>query len=314
MSVTEAGAGPASGSTDTSFFGHPRGLAVLFFAEMWERFSYYGMRALLVLYLTQHFLFSDERAQGLYAAYTSLVYLMPVAGGFIADRYLGHRKAVTIGAVLLALGHFGMAFEGSGSRQYLETDEARYEVISEGRGDQRQLFLQDETDRRAMAFTASGVQVEASAVRGAELIPIGSFTIDTAQQELYVQILYVSLSLIIVGVGFLKANISTIVGALYDRADPRRDRGFTIFYMGINLGSLTATILCGWLGISYGWKYGFGLAGFGMLAGLITFVAGRSWLEGKADPPDPDALKRPVAGPVNLEAALWIAGLIALFP
>ena len=104
-------------STDRSFFGHPKGLAVLFFAEMWERFSFYGMRALLVLYLTQHFLFGDEEAQGLYAAYASLVYLAPVLGGLIADKYLGSRKAVTIGALLLVLGHFGMAFEGSGSKQ-----------------------------------------------------------------------------------------------------------------------------------------------------------------------------------------------------
>jgi POT family proton-dependent oligopeptide transporter len=116
-------------SSDRSFFGHPKGLAVLFFAEMWERFSYYGMRALLVLYLTQHFLFADEEAQGLYAAYASLVYLMPVLGGFIADRYLGSRKAVTIGAILLVCGHFGMAFEGSGSRQYVDFGGQSYEVL-----------------------------------------------------------------------------------------------------------------------------------------------------------------------------------------
>ena len=315
MSEAHTPSGAAvTGSKDTSFFGHPRGLAVLFVAEMWERFSYYGMRALLILYLTQHFLFSDEKAAGLYAAYASLVYLMPVAGGFIADKYLGPRKAVTIGAILLSLGHFGMAFEGDGSTQYLEYEGGRIEIVSEGRGDERVLFAESAGERRALSFSAEEAQLEAGDEAAAEFIPTGAYDIETVQQPLYVQILFLSLSLIIVGVGFLKANIATIVGALYDHGDPRRDRGFTIFYMGINLGSLMATILCGWLGIAYGWKYGFGLAGFGMLAGLITFLAGQSWLEGRADPPNEAALKKPVTGPISLEALIWIGGLLALLP
>ncbi|MFN3465951.1 MAG: hypothetical protein ACK4X1_17930, partial [Terricaulis sp.] len=124
----------AGASGEATFLGHPRGLVTLFFTEMWERFSFYGMRALLVIYLTQHFLFSQNDAQGLYAAYAALVYLIPVIGGVIADRFLGARKAVTIGAALLVLGHFGMAFEGSGSRQYLEAGGQSYLVSAEGRG------------------------------------------------------------------------------------------------------------------------------------------------------------------------------------
>ena len=120
-------------ATGREFLGHPRGLVILFFTEMWERFSYYGMRALLVLYLTQHWLMADAEAQGLYAAYAALVYLMPVAGGLIADRLLGARKAVTIGALLLVAGHFAMAFEGSGGRQFLDVNGRQYAIEAEGR-------------------------------------------------------------------------------------------------------------------------------------------------------------------------------------
>jgi POT family proton-dependent oligopeptide transporter len=303
-------------STDTSFFGHPKGLAVLFFAEMWERFSFYGMRALLVLYLTQHFLFGDEEAQGLYAAYASLVYLMPVLGGLIADRYLGSRKAVTIGAVLLVLGHFGMAFEGSGSKQYVDVAGSSYEVITEGRGEDRKLFLTGPTGERApLNFSGEGMTVENGAAIGLPAaVPTGGFQTRVEQDPLYVQILFLSLSLIIVGVGFLKANISTIVGALYAPDDPRRDRGFTIFYMGINLGSVLATLGCGYLGIRYGWAYGFGLAGFGMLLGLVTFLAGQKHLLGKAEPPRPEVLKQRSFMGVNYEWTIYVFGLIMLLP
>jgi POT family proton-dependent oligopeptide transporter len=303
-------------STDTTFFGHPRGLAVLFFAEMWERFSFYGMRALLVLYLTQHFLFSDNEAQGLYAAYASLVYLMPVLGGLIADKYLGSRKAVTIGALLLVLGHFGMAFEGSGSKQYVDVAGSSYEIVTEGRGDDRKLFIATPEGARApLNFSSEAMTVENSASVGLPAaVPTGSFQTRTVQDPLYVQILFLSLSLIIVGVGFLKANISTIVGALYAPDDPRRDRGFTIFYMGINLGSVMATLGCGYLGIRYGWAYGFGLAGFGMLFGLITFLAGQKHLLGKAEPPRPEVLRKRSAIGVSIETAIYIGGLLMLLP
>ena len=212
-------------------FGHPKGLFVLFLAEMWERFSYYGMRALLIFYLVQHWLFSDAEASVIYGAYTALVYITPVVGGYLADRYLGQRKAVLFGAILLTLGHFFMAFEGDG-----------------GQGD-----------------------------------PV-------------INIFWLALALIIVGSGFLKANISVIVGQLYPRTDIRRDAGYTIFYMGINVGAATASIICGYLGQTYGWQYGFGLAGFGMLIGLIFFVLGKPLLRGRGEPKNPAVLKEKFAG------------------
>ena len=136
-----------------TFLGHPRGLVILFFTEMWERFSYYGMRALLVLYLTQHFLFGPAEAQGIYAAYAALVYLMPVLGGLIADRYLGSRKAVIIGAVLLVLGHFTMAFEGTGGRERLTIGDTTYELQVEGRDQNRRIFAVNGDERVQVAIS-----------------------------------------------------------------------------------------------------------------------------------------------------------------
>ncbi len=205
-----------------TIMGHPRGLFVLFFAEMWERFSYYGMRALLIFYLTQHWLFSDEKSGVIYGAYTALVYITPVLGGYLADRYIGQRKAVLYGAVLLTFGHFLMGFEGTG---------------------------------------------------GQDSATIGMF--------------WLALSFIIVGSGFLKANISVIVGQLYPRTDVRRDGAYTIFYMGINLGAAIGSLLCGYLGQTYGWSWGFGAAGVGMLLGLIVFVWGKPLLMGKGEAPKP---------------------------
>ncbi|NRB71146.1 MAG: MFS transporter [Xanthomonadales bacterium] len=205
--------------------GHPKGLFVLFLAEMWERFSYYGMRALLIFYLVQHWLFSDSEASIIYGAYTALVYITPVVGGYLADRYLGQRKAVLFGAILLTFGHFFMAFEGGGG-----------------------------------------------------------------QADPMINVFWLALALIIVGSGFLKANISVIVGQLYARTDMRRDPAYTIFYMGINVGAATASIICGYLGQTYGWKYGFGLAGLGMLIGLVFFILGKPLLLGKGEPKDPSKL------------------------
>jgi POT family proton-dependent oligopeptide transporter len=305
----------AQGEGDRAFFGHPKGLAVLFFTEMWERFSFYGMRAMLTLYLVQHFLIGPREAQGIYAAYGSLVYLMPVLGGFIADRYLGSRKAVTIGAILLVLGHFGMAFEGSGSRQYVSFDDQRYEVVANGRGEDRTLdLITPAGDRTRVEFSAEGINIaDGAAVGLPTLVPTADYTQEVEQEAFYTQVLFLSLALIIVGVGFLKANISTIVGAIYAKTDPRRDQGFTIFYMGINLGSLLSTALCTWLGFTYGWRYGFGLAGVGMLAGLATFLWGQKHLLGKAEPPDPAKLGRKVGG-VSLEGLIYILGLLAVIP
>jgi len=244
-STSDAAAG---GREHGELLGHPKGLFVLFFAEMWERFSYYGMRALLIFYLTQHWLFSDSKASIIYGAYTSLVYITPVLGGYLADRWLGQRKAVLFGAVLLAIGHTLMAFEGSG---------------------------------------------------GHEINPM-------------INVFWLALSFIIVGSGFLKANISVIVGQLYPRTDARRDGAYTIFYMGINVGAALGSILCGLIGQVYGWKYGFGLAGIGMLAGLVVFIWGKPLLLGRGEAPDPVRLTKPVAAVLKLEWLLYIIGLAAV--
>jgi len=298
-----------------TILGHPRGLVILFFTEMWERFSYYGMRGLLIVYLTQHFLFSDEKSSLLYGAYTALVYVMTIVGGSLADHYLGARKAVTFGAILLTLGHFGMTFEGQGSKQLLHYNESQYQVTLDGRGgDARQLLVSDQ-GRSYVNFTETSMQIaEPEAVGLPATIDRNQFTMTVETEQVYLDILYFSLALIIAGVGFLKANISTIVGSLYGFGDARRDSGFTIFYMGINLGAFLSSIFCGYLGIVYGWKYGFGLAGIGMLAGLMIFLSCQSWLEGKAEPPSAEKLKQKVFLFINVEWLCYLigAGIVAI--
>ncbi len=242
------GGGVILASPKPEVLGHPKGLYMLFFAEMWERFSYYGMRALLIFYLTQHWLFSDEDASITYGAYTALVYIAPVLGGYLADRYLGQRKAVLFGAVLLTIGHFLMAFEGD---------------------------------------PASGAT------------------------NPMINIFWAALAFIIVGSGFLKANISVIVGQLYPRTDIRRDGAYTIFYMGINVGAAVGTIIAGYLGQTYGWAYGFGAAGIGMLLGLIVFVLFKPLLLGKGESTAPEKLARVVMG-LRFEWLLYIIGVASV--
>ena len=277
---------------------------------MWERFSYYGMRGLLIVYLTQHFLFSDERSAVLYGAYTALVYVMTIIGGSLADKYLGSRKAVTFGAILLVLGHFGMAFEGNGSRQVLEYGDTTYEVQLDARGgDARQLLVSGDT-KSYITFSETEMFIEDGAAFGLEnVVPREDITLKVVTEEFYLNVLYFSLALIIAGVGFLKANISTIVGALYGFGDTRRDSGFTIFYMGINLGAFLSSITCGILGITYGWKYGFGLAGIGMAMGLFVFLRYQHWLEGKAEPPSMEVLKEKVFLFIDREIMCYLIGL-----
>jgi POT family proton-dependent oligopeptide transporter len=210
----------------TTKLSHPRGLYTLFFTEMWERFSYYGMRALLVLYLTSEITkngFGLDRANALeiYALFTGLVYLTPIIGGYFADKILGQRKAIYIGALLMALGQFGLAAS----------------VSSADVATSREFFLN------------------------------------------------IGLGLLILGNGFFKPNISTIVGALYNEGDPRKDSAFTIFYMGINLGAFFAPLVCGTLGEQIGWQYGFGAAGVGMLLGTAWFYFQSYTLEGAGFPP-----------------------------
>ncbi|MFT9099944.1 MAG: oligopeptide:H+ symporter [Zymomonas mobilis subsp. pomaceae] len=232
--------------SEKTFIGHPAGLFLLFFTEMWERFSFYGMRALLIFYLTKHFLFSDDKSYAIYASYASLVYITPVIGGFIADKLLGGRKAVLYGAILITIGHFLMGFEGP----------------KEG-------------------------------------------------SALAVNCFYIALAFIIVGTGFLKGNISAIVGSLYDYQDLRRDAAFTIFYMGINLGGALGPLACGYIGEKYGWRYGFGLAGIGMAIGLIIFIVCRPLLKGKGEAPSSVLLRQRIFG-ISREYWIYILGLAAI--
>ena len=186
---------------DRQLFGHPRGLGLLFFVEMWERFSYYGMRSLLILYLVHSLHWGVAHAAKVYGTYTSLVYLTPLVGGYVADRFIGTRRSLVIGGIVIALGHFLLAF--------------------------------------ASMSTFFG-----------------------------------GLACIIIGTGFFKPNVSTMVGQIYRPGDSRRDSGFTIFYMGINLGAALAPFVCGWLAQEAGWHYGFAAAGVGMVIGLITYLWG----------------------------------------
>ena len=303
---------------EKTILGHPRGLFILFFAEMWERFSYYGMRGLLIIYLTQHFLFSDEKSSVIYGAYTALVYVMTIIGGTLADRYLGARKAVTFGAILLVLGHFGMAFEGNGSKEVMTVNGEEYQLTLTGRGsgkDVHQIVVAPDGASSRISFSedkSSIIVADPSTVGLPASIDRAASPTKIVTEEKYLNILYLSLALIIAGVGYLKANISTIVGSLYGVGDVRRDSGFTIFYMGINLGAFMASIACGYLGIAYGWKYGFGLAGIGMLFGLLIFIIFQPWLEGKAEPPNPARLKEKILGPINVELACYLAGLVII--
>ena len=206
--------------------GHPKGLYVLFMAEMWERFCYYGMRGLLVLYLTKALLKGDTEAFAIYGAYTALVYAAPVLGGKIADNLIGYRNAVVLGGILMAIGEFLIL----GGNDFW---------------------------------------------------------------------LYSGMGAIIVGNGYFKANISTIVGKLYEDGDSRRDSGFTIFYMGINIGALLATTVCAYVGETFGFQYGFALAGLGIIIGVLTFLKGEDTYIHAAQPKDPERLHAKVAGPLS---------------
>lgn len=227
-------------NTDTRFLGHPRGLGLLFGVEMWERFSYYGMRALLVLYLVNGLHWSDRDAANLYGTYTGLVYGVQIIGGFLADRFLGTRRSLLIGGIIIALGHFVLA------------------------------------------------------------IPTGAM-------------LYLGLGLVVAGTGLFKPNVSTMVGQLYAPGDSRRDAGFTIFYMGINLGATFAPLVTGYLAQRVGWHWGFGAAGVGMVLGLIVYVWGRNtYLAGIGI--DPPGKRATVDTDVNdTSATTRILALLLLF-
>src|SRR3984893_10664233 len=239
--------GPAS--QDKRFFGHPRGLATLFFTEMWERFSYYGMRALLILFMVAPvdkggLGFDVGKAGAIYGLYTARVYLMNLPGGWVADRILGQRRAVLYGGIIIALGHFSMAIPG------------------------------------LVTF-------------------------------------YLGLALIVIGTGLLKPSISTMVGQLYSENDRRRDAGFSIFYMGINIGAFLSPLACGYVGQTINWHWGFGLAGIGMTLGLGQYVLGGKYLGPAGLYPvsseTPAAQKRTLAiGTVVIAAALGVLALLSI--
>jgi POT family proton-dependent oligopeptide transporter len=306
---------------------HPQGLHILFFAEMWERFSYYGMRGLLIVYFTQHFLFDDRFAQAQYGAYTTMVYLLPLVGGFIADRYLGTRKSIAFGALLLVAGHLLMGVEQEQVREVLTYDGVRYEVALEGRLDQRTAQVIVDGARYDWSVGKDATLTIVGLPEGASLPRVlAADTYEWTQEgrdPVYVGIMMLALSLIVMGVGFLKANISTIVGQLYDnRPDGERDAGFFLYYFGINLGAFLAGIFCGLVGVTYGWWAGFGLAGVGMLFGWLVFVRGRLafFLPGPNQlpehvgrPPEGVDLKAKALGPLSLENTIYVLGLIGVF-
>ncbi|ACG76952.1 peptide transporter [Phenylobacterium zucineum HLK1] len=296
---------------------HPRGLIILFFAEMWERFSYYGMRSILIFYLTQHLLFDDATANAQYGSYTSLVYLLPLLGGILADRYIGTRKAVAFGALLLVAGHLTMAVEGKPATQTLTYAGQTYQVVSEGLMEQRQVRLVVDGQQHEFGPAATGGLEIKNLPADAPLpsvLPDGEYQLTNTVDPFGKNAFYLAVSLIIMGVGFLKPNISTLVGQLYPQGDPRRDSGFTLYYYGINLGAFWASVLCGLLGVTFGWWAGFGLAGVGMLAGFIVFVLGKKHLEGNGEPPNPELLKKPVAGPVNREWLIYGLSILGVLP
>ncbi|MFZ4120731.1 MAG: peptide MFS transporter [Caulobacterales bacterium] len=304
---------------------HPRGLVVLFFAEMWERFSYYGMRGILIFYLTQHFLYQDGYAQGMYGAYTSLVYLLPLIGGFVADRYLGTRKSIAFGALLLVAGHLLMAVEQQPAVQTLTYQGATYEFASEGRMERREVQLdvngQTYDFTGATVVNAAGQEVSGIQINGLPadaplpaFLEEGSYQLGvTGRLPMFEAIMFLALALIATGVGFLKPNISSIVGQLYPGEDPRRDSGFTLYYYGINLGAFWAGILCAWLGVQVGWWAGFGLAGIGMALGFIVFVMGKASLEGNGEPPNPQTLREPGLFGLGKENLIYLLGVLGVF-
>lgn len=301
---------PASGET---WFGHPRQLARLFSTEAMERFGYYGMRALLVLYLAQHFLFSDTTTAGVYGGFTALVYLTPLIGGLMADRFLGSKRSVKFGAIMMAIGYLTLSLgAGQPAKPFATIGGQRYEVILSGTGEARQQFLV-EGSQQLLIKGNDDKSVSLLDPNGREVrrVAPGDFEASGERSQLHVFMLLIGLSLITIGNGFFKPNISTMVGELYAQGDRRRDAGFTIFYMGINLGSLASQFLCPLLAVGMGswgglgWWAGFGLAAIGMSISwlLIQFDGGK--LDGIGD--------RPADAPNNRDVLIY-AGAVLFVP
>ncbi|MEO7503581.1 MAG: peptide MFS transporter [Sphingomicrobium sp.] len=293
------------------WFGHPRQLARLFTTEAMERFGYYGMRALLTLYLAQHFLFSDTTTTGLYGGFTALVYLTPLIGGLMADRFLGSKRAVKFGAILMSLGYLTLCFGGQPAKPFATIDGQRYEVVQQGIGDARKQYVVDQGHQLEIKGnddkTVSLLNPDGSEARK---VADGGFKAGGKRSPTSVFLLLIGLALVVVGNGFFKPNLSTMVGTLYADGDRRRDAGFTIFYMGLNLGSLFSQILCPLLAVGMGswgglgWWAGFALAAAGMLVSwtLIQFDGGK--LDGVGD--------RPENAPSNRDIVIYVGAILAI--
>ena len=300
---------PAASET---WFGHPRQLARLFTTEAMERFGYYGMRALLTLYLAQHFLFSDTTTTGLYGGFTALVYLTPLIGGLMADRFLGAKRSVKFGAILMSLGYLTLCFGGQPAKPIATIDGVRTEVTVKGTGDARQQYVPDANGQPLLIKGNEDKSVSLLRADGSEArrIADGGFKPDGERNPTSVFLLIIGLALVVIGNGFFKPNISTIVGSLYAQGDRRRDAGFTIFYMGINLGSFFSQILCPLLAVGMGswgglgWWAGFALAAAGMATSwlLIQFDGGK--LDGYGD--------RPVDAPTNKDIVIYVGAVLAI--
>jgi POT family proton-dependent oligopeptide transporter len=304
---------PPQGTRDASWFGHPRQLARLFTTEAMERFGYYGMRALLTLYLAQHFLFSDTTTAGIYGGFTALVYLTPLIGGLMADRFLGSKRSVKFGAILMSLGYVVLCLSSTGgaAKPFALIEGQRYEVTVSGTGDARKQYVSDEgatlqikgnEDKSVSLLRADGSE-------GRHIAP-GKFEPGGERSALFTFFLICGLALVTIGNGFFKPNISTIVGTLYADGDRRRDAGFTIFYMGINLGSLFSQILCPLLAVGMGswgglgWWAGFALAAAGMAVSWMLFQFDGGKLDGFGE--------RPAHADSSKDLLIYIGALAAI--
>jgi len=296
-------------ATDTAWFGHPRQLARLFTTELWERFGFYGLRALLVLYLTKHFVYGDKAAGGMYGAYLSLNYLTPFIGGLLADGVLGSKRAVKFGALVMSVGYFVLCFGGDAAQPVAVFDGVRHAVSVEKSGGSEVQSVVDRGTRLRIKGNDDGSVALLRADGGvARTLAKADFASDAERSPLYVAVMLLALSAVCVGNGFFKPNISTMVGALYAEGDRRRDAGFTIFYMGINLGSIGSQILCPVLAVAFGWWAGFGLAAIGMLIAwaLIQFDGGRLTGFGEAPATDRDRAPLVYAASIAAIAIPWL--------
>ena len=309
--VLSENASAAATDTRPQWFGHPAQLARLFTTEAMERFGYYGMRALLTLYLAEHFLFSDSTTTSLYGGFTALVYLTPLIGGLLADNYLGSKKAVKFGAIVMALGYFTLCFGGEAAKPWAQFDGQKYAVTVEAKGNDKAQFVAVDGQKLQIKGNEDGsVSLVGSDGKEARRIDKGGFEAGGERDAMFVTIMLLGLSAVTIGNGFFKPNISTMVGSLYGKGDTRRDAGFTIFYMGINLGSLGSQLACPFLADRYGWWAGFLLAAFGMALSwyLIQFAGPK--LEGYGEPP-PGAPNRDI--PIYLGAIAFVPLVWFLF-